>query len=645
MNTRKLAHAVAALAAAAAAVLVLPQPAQAAPAGPCSLEEWKIPANAVSCAARLREAAAGAAGCVSAPSPGDPTSGMAGWFAQRPDSSLRDGVQGQYSTYGVAGYGLDTYDLGCLGTLKYPELTMWNGAANAEFMTAEATMGFTNWLRAHAYDPGSVWNWSDGFVTSATNAVYKYVFNAFGAITLAGIGVYLIYRARRGSMSETANLVGWALLILTVTTVVARWPDRSVHTADSVANSGLSAMHAVLGPGPQDIPAEQCKLGSVEHPEACKDNRTVATRASDAATYAILYRSWLRAVLGNADSPVAKKYGPALFDATAIRWDEATLIANNPATRDDLIKSKATTFKTIADQIQREDPLAYEYLQGKHGTDRFGAGLIAMLSAFAFAVFDAASSIVILFAFGILRMVIPLVPLAATIGMFQPASGFIRRVGNAATAALFNIVVFGAFAGLYQTMTYEVFNSSLPGPAQPLVIALFGVAFLLFTRPVRRIVSTATGRSRGDDGVVTRAYKASKEIVEQRRTAAPAGPDAPGGARPELTRAGRTIVTAAYPSTATVIDNDTVAAGVAAARQPRPEGDTARARAGRIAAAMVDATPTRMPAPTTTPTATKPNLAAPAAPGTTPTTTPTTAPTHRPRPRPRPRRPETKDPS
>ena len=43
--------------------------------------------------------------------PGAPDSGLAGWFAARPDSSKQPGPKGLYSDYGYAGYSYTTYDV------------------------------------------------------------------------------------------------------------------------------------------------------------------------------------------------------------------------------------------------------------------------------------------------------------------------------------------------------------------------------------------------------------------------------------------------------------------------------------------------------------------------------------------------------
>lgn len=97
-------------------------------------------------------------------------------------------------------------------------------------------------------------------------------------------------------------------------------------------------------------------------------------RASDTATETMLYRNWLRGVLGSADSETAKKYGQALYDAKSLTWDEAASIRSNPATRDVVIKAKQQQWAKVAEQIKTEDPEAYEYLQGTRDMDRIGAG-------------------------------------------------------------------------------------------------------------------------------------------------------------------------------------------------------------------------------------------------------------------------------
>lgn len=514
--TRRILAALAALIVLAAGSLMWAQPVAAAPGGACGLEEWRDPGNFLDCTKRAGTSAADTATCVTAPDPSSPTSGFAGSFASQPDTAKRPGVAGTYSTYGAAGYGLDSYDLGCLGTLKHPDLSAWNTIATMQFKTAAGILGAANALRERAYDPGSVWTWSDGFVESVTRAIYEYVFNVFGVIAIALLGVYLIWTARQGRLSRAMKMLGWAIFVIVVTTGIARWPSESVQVADDVTGAGLSTLHSVVGPGPQNLPAEQCALGG----DACTDHRSVATRTSDTVTETILYRTWLRAVLGDNNSETARKYGPALFDATTLTWGQAAMVdQGTPELRTNILEQKARTWNTIAAAIRVEDPVAYEHLQGLHGGDRAAAGFTAWAAAGAFATFDVAASMVILFGYALFRFAVMLLPLVGTIAVFMPASGPFRRIGNVAFAAAINIIVFGAAGGAYLALVNAVFHSAIPGWLKIVIVVLAAVVLWWVTQPHRQVISTITGRPSGKPTLINRAMQAGKKTVTEAWTA------------------------------------------------------------------------------------------------------------------------------
>jgi hypothetical protein len=585
--------------------MVWTSPAQAAPGGACSVEEWQNPKNFIDCVKRTGNAAAEKAGCVAAPTPDSPTSGLSGTFTTEPDSAKRNGIAGQYSRYGVGGYGLDTYDLGCLGTVKHPNLTFYNTVADGEFTIAKTMIGWTNGLRERAYDPGSMWGWADGFLEEATTAVYDYVFSIIGALTLLVIGGFLLWRARNGNMSEAVRITCWALFVMIAVTGVAKWPVASAHGADAVASKGLALVHNVLGPGPVVIDPKDCVLGG----DSCDDNRTVAVRASDAVTEAVLYRNWVTALLGDADSPTAQKYGRALYDATSMSWGEAARADQSPALRQQLLDDKARTFNTIAEQIRNEDPLAYEHLQGIHGQDRAGSGFLAVSSAALFAAFDSMASIVILFGFGVFRIAIILLPLLGTIGLFLHASSGVRRVFHAVTAGAVNIVVFGGAAGFYLTSTVEIFDSPIPGGFQIVVIGMIGVGLLILMHPIRQLIATSTGRSRKKDGFTSRLFIAGQKIREQRQQDPNVidGTATEGSARPrpETTSTARTVGAALFPSVGETAQNRVVTTATTAANRPENTTTTDRARSVfgellTVAAGTTKDDPAPAPAPART---------------------------------------------
>ncbi|MFG3687750.1 MFS transporter [Micromonospora sp. NPDC047740] len=459
-------------------------PVAAARAELCSTKEWQADFRA--CVARLEKVASDRADCLEPPTPGAPDSGLAGWFASAPPESA-SGATGRYSLYGYAGYNYTTYDVdgGCASTVLHPDYKFTTTVANGEFMFATAIIGASNALRERAWDPRSMWAWADPLVEQATKAVYQKVFSVFGIITLCVVGLYLLWRSRQADMSNAMTTAGWALLVMVAVTALAAWPVKSANLADNTLITTLGVVHDAVGPQKQDPGPGRCIS---DNPDRCKDLRPPAVRASDTATETMLYRNWLRGVLGSADSETAKKYGPALYDAKSLTWGEARSIRANPATRDAVIKAKQQQWMTVAEQIKTEDPEAYEYLQGKRDMDRIGAGFIAVLAALLFAMFDLTASLLVLLGFLIFRWAVIAAPILGTVGLLRPASAGLRRLANAVVAAVFNIAIFGTGAAIYLFAVDLIMNTpALPGWLQVVLVWLCGVVGWLLLRPYRRI--------------------------------------------------------------------------------------------------------------------------------------------------------------
>src|SRR5919107_711162 len=257
-----------------------------APGGACSTEEWQ--ADFKACVDRLADVSDARAQCLTPPTPSTPDSGLAGWFAERPKSSTSSSYPAIYSDYGYAGYSYTTYDLdnGCASTLIDPEYKFETTVANGEFMMATAVIGASNALRERAWDPQSLWGWADPLVEQATKAVYDKVFSTFGVITLAIVGLYLIWRSRQAEMGAATTTAGWAILVMVAVTAIAAWPVKSANIADQSLITTLSVVHDAVGPR-----AHTPTTCDGPTPGACNDNRPPAVRASDTATDTMLYRN------------------------------------------------------------------------------------------------------------------------------------------------------------------------------------------------------------------------------------------------------------------------------------------------------------------------------------------------------------------
>jgi hypothetical protein len=460
-----------------------------APAELCTTAEWQADFRA--CVDKLENVSSARLQCLDAPTPTTPDSGLAGWFASRPESALDPGPRGLYSEYGNAGYSFETYDDsgGCAADVIDPVGKAFNRVASAELAFATAIIGASNALRERAWDPRTMWAWADPLVEQATKAVYEKVFSVFGVITLCIVGIYLLWRSRQSDMSNAMTTAGWALLVMVAVTALAAWPVASANIADRTLIGTLEVVHEAVGPPSRDIPPDKC-----DDPGSCEDNRPPAVRAGDTATETMLYRHWLRGALGSADSETARRYGRALYDAKTLTWEETEKIRANPATRTATLEAKKNQWMKVAEQIRVEDPEAYEYLRGARDMDRIGAGFIALLAAILFAMFDFTASLLVLLGFLLFRWAVIAAPILGTIGLLRPASTGLRRLANAVVAAVFNIAIFGTGAAIYLFAVDLIMNTpALPGWLQVVLVFLTGAVGWLLLRPYRRITQLGGG--------------------------------------------------------------------------------------------------------------------------------------------------------
>jgi hypothetical protein len=538
-----------------------------APDGLCTTSEWQNPTNFQACVDRMKIDLGARLSCLDAPTPSTPDSGMAGWFASRPASSRLAGPQGYYSDYGYAGYDFTTYDLKCASLVTHPNAEFENTVASGEFLIATSVTGASNALRERAWDPGFMWGWADPLVEKATKAVYTKVFTVFGSITLAVVGMYLLWRSRQSDLSNAVTTAGWAILVMVLVTAIASWPKTSAGLADKTLTTSLGVIHGAVGPPDQSTPPDQCRNPD---PNGCIDHRPPAVRASDTATEGMLYRNWLRGTLGSADSDTAKKYGPVLYDAKSFTWDETEKIRQdarvNPDSklRQTIIDEKAQRWMKVAERIKTEDPEAYEYLQGTRGMERIGAGFIAILASLFFALFDITASVLVLLGFLLFRWAVIAAPILGTLGLLRPASSGLRRLANAVVAAIFNIIIFGTGSAIYLFAVNLILDTpSLAGWLQVVLIWLTGVVGWLLLRPYRRITQLG-----GKDSTETLTSAGSWHrlfLRDVRQAATLKVVDAGGTNGPAGLRGREALETRLRPESRT---EDVVMAGASAAGRP-----------------------------------------------------------------------------
>lgn len=499
------------------------QPLTEAPGSLCSPVEWANPFNFGRCTEAAAAAVDATVHCLNAPTPTGSDTGFAGMVSVRPDASLYSGMTGQYTMYGAGGYGLNTYDLGCAGDVTHATAVAQNGLADTVFQASAGWLATANTTRGYAYDPHRMWGWFDSDLDTAVHALYQNVWLTGAAVFVMLTGVWLIWRARRGDVSEATATAGWVLLVTVGVTLVAQWPSASARIADTAATAGLETVHAAAGLGPQMEPPTECNNTA---PDGCVDHRTPSDRMSDSITTALLYHNWLVAELGSADSPTAKKYGPALYSYQALTWGESADIQAHPEQRQTIIELKARHWNQLAAVIKVEDPQAYEHLQGLHGSDRLFVAALTAVEVFLFTSFDLAASLAIILAFAVFRFVIITLPITGAVGVFPRTSGYLIKSLNAAVSAFRNIIAFGAASTLFLFLVNAYFAAdALPGVAKTILMGITAAGMWLLVWYRNRLPGRLGFRRPDRDGdVPDREPGPAREVTAPVRRPAPARP-------------------------------------------------------------------------------------------------------------------------
>lgn len=450
------------------AVFLAPsQPARAA----CG---WKSPWE---CLPGVGDSGGSSTDCKDPPAAARPDSGLAGWFLSAPNKP-RSGdpfsdkpTVSTYDIYGYAGLDYATYDLGCgPDAVRNPAAVTTNTIANLIQSPAQWLVALDNSVREYAYQPDSMWGWTNSLVTKASNALRDRIFSVWGAVVLAIVGLWLLWGARGGNMSAAVTTAAWALLVMVLVSAVATWPLNAARGADGTLTGALGQVAGSL---------------SSDNP---KDKRPPAVRASGVMTQTILYNQWLRGTVGSTTSDIAKKYGPDLYVARAISWKDAKKMQESSDSRNEIYKEKANLWRTTASKVQSEDPDAYDYLTGKKGTERIGSAFLALVSALVTTPFDVMASLLILIAFLIVRLAVIFMPAIGTVGILRPASGPLRGLLRTVAAALVNCVVFGAGSAVFLLAVQIITTTeSLAGWQQVLLMWLTGLILWLLLRPYRRL--------------------------------------------------------------------------------------------------------------------------------------------------------------
>ena len=417
--------------------------------------------------------------CKEAPIPELPGRSVVGFFESAPDPlpAQADPFAANSTTtiheqYGYAGLRWNTYDLGCgPDTLRSPDATMGTSMSNWLFTIPKATVAATGAVIGAAFQPDFLGVF-DPLITTVVATLRRTVFDQWAMLVLAGVGFLVVWRSRRAPLASTTGAIGWAVLVMMIASVLFQWPLVAGHAADQTVTTTLGSV-----------------VGGLNSKPGAPGSQSAGTQTTGLMHEALLYQAWLGGQFGDPGSPVARKYGPAIFDSQAFTWREAALLRNDPVAGQKLLEAKRKKFTDTAAKIKTEDPDGYEYLIGHRSDSRVGYSLLALFTTICAVPFLLIASLLVVGALIIVRLGVMLFPAIATLGLFPTMRNLVIGVGDTLASAVINALVFGIGTAV-MIRGYVVIlgpGSGLAGWLDVLLMLLLTIVMWAALHPFRRL--------------------------------------------------------------------------------------------------------------------------------------------------------------
>lgn len=444
-------------------------------------------------------------GCTEAPTPEVPGRGVVGFFESPPktppaaaDPFAANSTTSIYEQYGYAGLRWNTYDLGCGPDLaRSPDAAIGTAVANWIIALPKAAVAATGAVVSAAFSPDFLGVF-DPLISNVVDTLRRTVFEQWAFVVVGALGLLLLWRARQASLASAASAVGWALLVMVLVTMVFRWPLVAGHAADETVTTTLGAVTGGL------------------NDKASGSSGDAGTEATAGMHEALLYQAWLGGTFGDSGSDVAKKYGPVIFDATALTWAEAQVLRTDPEAGKKIIDAKKDKFEDAAAKVSAADPDAYDYLTGRRSDTRVGYAILAGLATLCAVPFLFVAALLVLGALIIVRFGVMLFPAFATLGLFPTMRTLVTGIGSTVVAALINAMVFGIGAAV-TVLGMGVLLSPTTGTPPWLDIVLMlllTIVMWVALRPFRRLTQMVSSRTNhfaaASGGVTTTARSAAR---------------------------------------------------------------------------------------------------------------------------------------
>jgi hypothetical protein len=505
-------------------------------------------------------------------------------LAQVPDASpdpFKDPRVPISDVYGWA-WRYTNYDLGCGSDfIRDPNAVASTNIANIA-MAGLATMtsavnSVENMSRTASFD------FLKPVVGSIANTLGDRVLTVWLPLALLVVSLVVGFGAVRATYSETFRRLMVVVVCVAMAVVALVFPVRAATLMDDGATAVSQAAQAGFSP-----------------------------RASDLITRESLYRTWLVGNFGSADSPTAVEYGPRLMSALTYTWSDVKRMRADAGAQKAIDKAKAAEFKTIAAEIEKKDPAAYQSFTGKTDTRTAGTilgGVWVLIMGF----FVVLASLITVLARLIMIALVVAAMVGAVVGVVRYA--VLQRMWDLFTAAIINTVKFTIAAGA-MVLILGAIQQAPVGMGWRLLFAIVAtVIAVMITKPVASFKSMAgLDPTRHYVGSLLRRAGGTALGLVAGQKLSDRPPDSDRGTSPDATAPGEaTLSTTTYrvqpvepsmpplppPTTVQAVTAGTSPtprlAGWAGADQPAIRGRTVTDPARRLLPARVPISPNALP--------------------------------------------------
>jgi hypothetical protein len=369
---------------------------------------------------------------------------MPGWFATEPADPPRSAgpatpPEDLFATYGTAGLWWPTWDLGCSGAAEGLVTDM----ANLPMDWMSASINGTASVRAIAWED----DWLgpiDDAAAALGDRLGTFFATAMG-LALAGVGVWMIWRARSAQYGEITTAAAWAVGLIALGALALSYPSWAGRTFDDVVvGSARLVNDALAGESAPD-------------PEAGIDP-AVAQINGDVA-----YRVWLRGMFGSDSTATATDFGPRFYSAMAFSWSELPVLDAGGPPAAALIEAHQRAFVDAARDLEAADPQAYRTMQGKGAfSTRIPTGLLGWLLVGALCIMAGVSALLVLVARLVGRGLVMALPVVAPFGALYRWSGPVRKLGGIAQAVVVALITATVAGGLLTRSVGALLSTDWP---------------------------------------------------------------------------------------------------------------------------------------------------------------------------------------